>query len=204
MPSVRQVILETLSQRGPLGIAEIAQATKLSKMAARYHVALLERDGLVTGHGVEHRGSVGRPKVQYVLAERAHDLLPKRYEAFAAQLLDEVTRTLGPKSSREFLRRAGRRAAAAAPKLSSDAGRAVHLNRLVRFLSPRGYRVSWSTVGDHYELVMHDCPYRLVARARPLVCEMDKALVGALLGERVTMTTCIAAQDADCHFVIEN
>lgn len=204
MLNVRQTILEILSQHGPLGIEEIARATHLSKMAARYHMGLLERAGLVSAYGRESHRSVGRPKLRYKLSEQAHELLPKRYDAFAALLLDEVTRRLGSKRACELLRRVGRRVAAAAPPLDRGAGTAVRLKRLVKFLSPRGYRASWERTGDGYELVMHDCPYRQVAQAQPCVCEMDRALIGALLGMPFAMTTCIAARDAECHFVTKS
>ncbi len=204
MLNVRQVILETLSQRGSLGIEEIARVTRLSKMAARYHLGLLERAGLVLAcRVVESSRSVGRPKLRYKLSERAHELLPKRYDAFAALLLDQVQRTLGSKRVCELLRRVGRRVAAAAPQ-DRGAGTGPRLRRLVRFLSPRGYRASWERTSDGYELVVHDCPYRQIAQAQPCVCEMDRALIGALLGAPFTMTTCIARRDPECHFVIEN
>ncbi len=203
MPNVRQTILETLSQHGPLGIEEIARATHLSKMATRYHMGLLERARLVLACGVESSRSVGRPKIQYGLSEQAYQLLPKQYGAFAALLLDEVTRTLGSKQTRELVQRIGRRVAAAAPQ-DRGTGTGARLKRLVRFLSPRGYRASWERTGDGYELVVHDCPYRQVAKAQPCVCEMDRALIGALLGAPFTMTTCIATRDAVCHFMIDN
>ncbi len=204
MPNVRQTILETLSQHGPLGMEEIARATHLSKMAARYHMGLLERAGLVSLFELEHRRSVGRPKIRYALSEQAHDVLPKQYEAFAALLVSEVTRTLGSRQARGLLRRMGRRIAATAPPLYRHAGTAVRLKRLVKFLSPRGYRASWEKRGDGYELVMHDCPYRQVAQAQPGVCELDRAIIGALLGTPFAMTACISTRDPECHFVIEN
>ncbi len=204
MPNVRQVILETLSQQSPLGIEDIAQATRLSKMAARYHMGLLERTGLVVARGEESRCSVGRPAKRYGLSEQAHDLLPKQYGAFASLLVDEITRTLGSRKAREILRKAGRRAAAAAPPLDRAAGTSMRLKHTVRFLSPRGYRASWERSGDRYELVVHDCPYRQVALAQPFVCDFDRALIGALLRTPFTVTACIAAEAPECHFVIEN
>jgi DeoR family suf operon transcriptional repressor len=204
MPGVRQIILETLSLRGPLGIEEIAQATNLSKMAARYHMHLLEQDGLVQPCGSATRRSVGRPKLCYALTERAHEWLPKRYDAFATVLLDEVTRTLGTEKVRGLLRQAGRRAAEATPLLPKSAGIERRMKRLVKFLSLRGYRASWDQTDEAVDLLLHDCPYFQVALTHPLVCEMDQALMGAVLGLPLTMKTCLAARDADCHFVVEN
>jgi DeoR family suf operon transcriptional repressor len=163
---------------------------------------LLERAGLVRVCGVESKHSVGRPKIRYSLSAQAHDRLPKQYGPLAALLLDEVARTLGSRQARELLRRAGRRVAAAAP-LDRDVGTALRLKHL-KFLSSRGYQASWERHGGQYELVVHDCPYREVAQAQPLVCELDRALIGALLGRPFAMTTCIAAREAECHFAIEN
>jgi predicted ArsR family transcriptional regulator len=52
-------------------------------------------------------------------------------------------------------------------------------------------------------LVIHDCPYRRVSQSLPLVCEIDLALIGALLKEPFKMTQCMAGGDAVCQFVLD-
>ncbi|MDE3090033.1 MAG: ArsR family transcriptional regulator, partial [Chloroflexota bacterium] len=129
MRNIRQAVIEMLSQSGPLPVAEIASAARVSTMALRYHLALLAREGLIVQKETLHRGNVGRPLRVYALADRAHERLPKNYNALTAQLLDEVTDTLGAKDARAMLRRAGRHVATAAPPLRSGAGIGTRMNR---------------------------------------------------------------------------
>jgi predicted ArsR family transcriptional regulator len=122
MSNPRRVILETLSQRGPLPLAEIARAARRSPLATRYHLRLLVDAGWIVANTVAHRASVGRPQVLYTLAEPAHAQLPKQYDSLAAQLLGEMIRACGEKETRALLRRAGRQLAETAPM--HDAARA--------------------------------------------------------------------------------
>ena len=110
MSSIRQTLLETLNRRGPLSIEELALATHLSTLAARYHLRLLERQGLIVLRDAPHCGAVGRPQRIYALAEGAYERLPNQYNQLAGNLIDEIEETLGPKEARALMRRAGRRA----------------------------------------------------------------------------------------------
>lgn len=201
MSNVRQIVLETLGHRGPLPIEEIAGAANLSKVATRYHLSLLARDGLIVLHSTAPHG-VGRPRVVYALAERAYEHLPKQYHWLAEQLLDGITTTVGDKETRTMLRRAGRRIASSAPTLRSGAGVQARLNRAVRFLSTSGYLAHWEKSHDGFRFHVCNCPYRQVAQAHREVCAMDVAMIGALLDVPAKMTRCIAGRDATCQFSI--
>jgi predicted ArsR family transcriptional regulator len=203
MSLIRRTILETLSRRGPLPLDELARATRHSVMATRYHLGLLVKDDLVAANTVAHRAVVGRPQTLYALAERAHAHLPKQYETLAAQLLVEITRASGEKETRALLRRAGRRLAATAPPLRRGARLQTRLNRATDFLCARGYLAHWEKSDDAAILRICNCPYHQVTRAYHQVCDLDIALIGALLQSPLKMTHCLAAQNAQCVFVIK-
>ncbi|HEX7594320.1 MAG TPA: transcriptional regulator, partial [Anaerolineae bacterium] len=69
MSNIRQTVIETLSQSGPLPVAALATAAQLSPIAIRYHLGLLVRDGLIVQRRAAARGKVGRPQVTYALAD---------------------------------------------------------------------------------------------------------------------------------------
>ena len=202
MSKIRQTVIETLSQAGPLPVEEIARAARLSTIAMRYHLTLLAREGLVVQQDAAPRGSVGRPQRMYALAATAHERLPKKYNALAAQLLDEMSDTLGAKEVRAMLRRAGRHAAASAPPLRAGAGAQARLNRATKFLSERGYMARWEKSNGDLLLNVCNCPYRQVAQEHREVCEMDRAMIGTLLDSPLKMTRCIAHNDGQCQFVV--
>ena len=202
MSNIRQTVIETLSQTGALPVEALARAARLSPLAMRYHLALMAREGLIVQARAEPRGSVGRPQVIYALAERAHERLPKRYHTLAVQLLDELADSLGTKQARALMRRAGRRAADDAPPRRGQAGIVSRLNRAAAFLSERGYMARWEKSDGDLVLSVRNCPYRQVAQEHREVCDMDVAMIGALLDAPPRMTRCIARHDGQCQFVI--
>ena len=202
MPSIRQIILETLNQRGSMGVAEIAQVTHLSKMAARYHLGLLARESLIVQKEIAHHGGVGRPQVLYALADPAHEHMPKQYNLLAGELLDEIADALGLKETRALLRRAGKRIAGTAPTRRTCAGIESRVKRAAKFLAAHGYMADYAKESDDLSLVVCNCPYRQVALAHREVCEMDMAMVAALLDTTTKMTRCIAHHDTQCRFVL--
>jgi predicted ArsR family transcriptional regulator len=202
MSTLRQTVLETLGQQGPLSVAAMARAARVSTMVMRYHLTLLAREGLIVQQDVVHRGEVGRPQILYALADPAHAHLPKKFDTLAACLLDEITGTLGAKEARAMLRRAGRRAANGAPPSRQGAGVEARVKRTARFLSARGYMARWEKSNDDLSLIVCNCPYREVAQKHNEVCEMDHAMIGALLDVQPKMTRCIARQDGQCQFTL--
>lgn len=203
MPNIRQTVIETLSQSGPLPVAAIATAARLSPIAIRYHLGLLARDGLIVQQAAEPHGKVGRPQVTYALADRAQERLPKKYHALAVELLDEVSASLGAKQARALLRRAGRHAAATAPSPRPGAGIQARLNRATKFLTARGYMARWEKSNDQFLLNVCNCPFHQVAPEHREVCDMDIALIGVLLDAPPKMTRCIANRDGQCQFVVQ-
>ena len=47
-----------------------------------------------------------------------------------------------------------------------------------------------------------NCPYRQVAQEHRQVCDMDVAMIGALMDTPLKMTRCIAHGDGQCQFVV--
>ena len=140
----------------------------------------------------------------YALAASAQERLPKQYDTLAAQLLDEVNDTVGAKEARALLRRAGRHAASAAPQLRAGAGAQARLNRATKFLSGRGYMARWEKSNGELLLNVCNCPYRQVAHEHREICEMDRAMIGALMEAPLKMTHCLASQDERCQFVVSS
>jgi predicted ArsR family transcriptional regulator len=202
MSKIRQVVLEILSQQGPLPLDAIARATRRTVLSLRYHLTYLEREQLIVQQDVERRGHVGRPQTLYALADKAHEHLPKQYNALAAQLLDEISDALGEKETRGLLRRAGRRIAASAPPVRAGASVETRLNRTVKFMSERGYMARWEKTNSDFLLTVCNCPYRQVAQAHRQVCDMDHAMIATLVDTTPRAQSCIANHDAQCQFLI--
>lgn len=202
MSDTRRIILETLSQRGPLPVGEIARAVRHSPLATRYHLGLLIDEGLLVANEVNHRANVGRPQTLYALADQAHEHLPKQYHGLAMRLLDEIGDSLGEKEKRALLRRVGKQIAGTASVLRKSARLETRLEHATNFLRAQGYLARWEKIDSEFALNVCNCPYRQVALEHREVCDMDVALVGELLRMPMKMTNCLANRDTYCSFVV--
>lgn len=199
----RSIILQTLGQRGPLTLDQLARAVRRSSLATRYHLGVLMAEGIVAPSQVAHRARVGRPQTLYALTPRAHAYLPQQYDWLAQQLLDELARACGERELRAALRRIGRRLAETASPPYPTARLHTRIMRAVNFLCARGYAARAEHANNGWMIAVHHCPYQHVARAERAVCELDLALLDALVQVPFKMTRCIVRQDAECVFVLQ-
>jgi len=199
----RQVILHTLSQRGPLTLDELARAAERSPLALRYHLRVLHTEGLIESHPASPRARVGRPQRVYALTARAHTYLPQQSEWLAAQVLEEVARTYGVRELRAVLSRIGQRLAKTTPLPRGRTRLATRLSRAVDFLCARGYAARWEKKEGDWLVRVGHCPYQCLARQQRAVCQLDLALISTLLQVPLKMTHCLAQHDAECLFVVQ-
>lgn len=160
-------------------------------------------EGIVAPSQVAHRARVGRPQTLYALTPRAYAYLPQQYDWLAQQLLDELARACGERELRAVFQRIGRRLADAAPLPYPTMRLRTRVTRAVNFLCTRGYAARAEQSDDGWMIAVHHCPYQQVARASRAVCELDLALLDALVQVPFKMTRCIARQDAECVFVLQ-
>ncbi len=199
---IRQSILGLVSRRGSVSVDAVAHAIGLSKMATRYHLRLLARDGLIVAAPAAHCGGVGRPETLYSLAEEAYDCLPCQYNQLAEHLLGVLVASLGEQPVRTLLRRAGRDQASEAPPLEAGATMDTRITRAVRFLNRRGYACKAVRQAGSIRLVISNCPYRRVAQSHPQICEMDTEMVRTLLDIPARLSDCILSSQGQCQFEI--
>lgn len=198
----RSIILQVLGQRGPLTLAQLARAVQRSPLATRYHLDVLIAQGIVAPSHVAHRARVGRPQTLYALTPRAHIYLPHQYAWLAQQLLTELARVCGERELRMAFQRIGWRLAETLPLSRPTTRLRTRLRRAINFLCARGYAARTEQGNDGWAIIIHHCPYQQVARVSRAVCELDLALLDALVQVSFKMTRCIARQDAECVFVL--
>lgn len=199
MSKIRKSILDTLSRQGPLPVREIARAVQCSEMTVRYHLAVLARSSCITAASQRPRQTVGRPQLIYGLTENACEELPKHYSGLAMELLGEITALVGRKKTRLLLHRIGQRAAG---HVSAKGDAEARIRQTARWLSARGYMADWKKQDGQVRLRVHNCPFRQVVRSYSEVCEIDLAMLSALLGWDPRAMQCHPSDDAVCEFVL--
>jgi DeoR family suf operon transcriptional repressor len=88
LQSSKERILAVLKRGGARSVDDLATALRLAPMTVRQHLVALERDELVAV--AEHRLGAGRPRHVYSLTPRGDATFPRRYDRFAALLLNEL------------------------------------------------------------------------------------------------------------------
>lgn len=204
----RERIVEILQKQGEARAEELAKLLKLAPATVRRHLDILQRDGLVA-YEVVHRDT-GRPHHSYFLTEASLEMLPRKYHRLSSSLIQELaslgSQELDGKDGLEVLaqlyQRMGQRLAARHGErmLGKDLGERV--TEVCRILNEEGFSAECQTEGDHYALVAHNCPYRLVAEAHKSLCAVDQTFIKGLLGVDVVRATSLATGQECCRYVI--
>lgn len=185
---VRRDLYEFVADAGrEVGRAEAADAVGVARTLAAFHLDKLVDAGLLE---VAHRRltgrsgpGAGRPAKVYRVAVREHlaSVPPRDYRGLA-MLLAEAVEAAGAEEA----------LTAAARRVRADPREPVVV------LTGRGYR----PYRDGDEIRSRNCPFRALSEEFPvLVCGMNHALIGALLGgARVRLDP----RPGECCVVVEN
>jgi predicted ArsR family transcriptional regulator len=194
----RREILDILKRRGGGTVDDLAKTLGLSPMCIRQHLALLERDGLVSPREVRRR--TGRPHYLYTLTEKSDDFFPKGYDRLAALLLGEIKQRDGAAAARDLLRGLGTRLGN--EYASALAGKPLEerLTAAVGLLSEGSGLGEWQQDGDSYVLREFDCPYRRVASQHPEVCNVHAQMLARVLDADVEHEESMAGGDPRCLY----
>jgi len=183
-----------LRSEAPLSVQELATHVGISRNAAHQQVMALEREGLV-----ERASAIatrGRPSQGFRLSAAGRGTFPRQYALLARQLLQELSRHLGPEELRQTLMRIGTTLAATFSAGSSSAEDTT--SRIAGLMRELGYESR--TVEDGAEIEAHNCVFHDLAMADPAICEVDLALLRALSGKSVEHRRCMARGERSCRF----
>lgn len=167
---VKKDLVLALKQRGSATAAELAQSTFLSIAAARSHLLLLERAGLISYERL--REGVGRPAHIYRLSEHGESLFPQAYAELSRSLISSAQehpecRELVWTAITEW-QRARIAVAVTAP------APAARVEQLAGAMRRQGFAVALEqSAPAEWEMRMAHCPLLQLARDFPEVCEIE-------------------------------
>jgi predicted ArsR family transcriptional regulator len=201
MNQTRQQILRRLKEQGRMTAAQLAKALGLTPVTVRYHLNILQRQGLVDAQ-VERRG-VGRPRLVFFLREEALSQFPQGYHRLAARLLNELKSRLPEEEiHRLFIAMAQEIAVEHGEQVRACRTLEAKLEALVELLGEEGFLARWERLGNELRLHQYNCPYNYVVHHHPEVCDLDRALIALTLEADVERSSCILSGDLCCTFVI--
>lgn len=182
-------------------VEELAASLGLTDNAVRAHLATLERDGLVTLHGI--RRGARKPHFTYLLTRAADDLFPKPYDALLNELLTILKGRLTPAELKAVLRELGRRIAKLKMKEGSDGyDLTARSRKAVELLEALGGAPRLETTGGKITIQSTSCPLAAAVESHPEVCSVAEALISEVTGGQVRECCSKTEIPPRCSFVI--
>lgn len=182
-------------------VTELAREMGISGVGVRRHLTALAAEGLVEPAPCSQSGP-GRPPTGWRLSAAGRELFPRRYDALAIDLIDE----LEPEELAGALaRRNDKQVAQYQAALGPCTGLGEQVAELARLRDQAGYQAEWSPrEGDTFELTENNCAIHRVAEHHPAVCTMELSLLREVLGPdvEVTRVSHAMAGDAVCTYCI--
>ncbi|HLY26418.1 MAG TPA: hypothetical protein VKQ72_08770 [Aggregatilineales bacterium] len=206
MQETRQVILETLHERGEATVDELVNAIgaridhEITAVTVRHHLDILRGEELVTAPEIRHRGAPGRPLHVYALTEKALDYFPNNYQNLASALLKEIKATLLLPQINVIVENVADQMTAAAhmPDLPIEA----RLDHVVAYLNKHGYIATWGRCAEGFILRTCNCPYRQIVDKHEELCGLDARLITALVGIVPRRMGSIVQNEDSCTFLV--
>lgn len=177
----------------PLEVGVLADQTALHRNTVRDHLEMLRRAGLVT-RTAEERDRPGRPKMLYSAAPletrspafEGYRFLAEVLASYMQANLDE------PAKIAEEAGHAWGRYLVERPQPFAEPDSLQVVDQIVTALSELGFSPEESAVEDGFNVKLHDCPFREVARARTdVVCGVHLGILRGMaeeLGGAATIT----------------
>jgi predicted ArsR family transcriptional regulator len=180
----RAWVLELLRAAGsPLSVQEVADQTGLHTNTARFHLDGLVEAGLATREP-QARATPGRPSMTY-RASGGGPAGERRYRLLA-EMLVSLIRGMMPEPGRaaaEAGREWGAYLTEQPPPYQRLTG-ADAMARLTAILEDLGFGPQAVAEGEQYRLLLHECPFREIARhQQDVVCALHHGLMQGSLAK---------------------
>lgn len=186
MSEARDRLLHLLKSKGPKSAAELAKRLKVTPMAVRQHLKVLEGERLVAYR--ETPSGVGRPARVWRLTDRSRERFPNSHGELVVDLLAAMRQAFGDQGLDRLVaaRTKAQKAAYRARMPGARAPLAQKIAALAAIRKDEGYMAEWSRQRDGaFLLVENHCPICAAAEACQGLCLGELELFRSVLGRGV-------------------
>ena len=179
MQPTRERILHYLGGHPPTSAEELGRYLEMTPANIRYHLEILEDEGLVHVVGKRPTGGAGRPILLYSLtsASLGENLEPLLEGFFAMlqgsdnvdQALEEVAKYIIQERHQETKNRVER------------------FNKGIEVLNSMNYHANWVASPHGPRIELRHCPYRDLAQDYSILCQLDHKLLQVLFSTELTV-----------------
>jgi predicted ArsR family transcriptional regulator len=196
----RERILVLLRRHGRLSAPGLAQLLQLTSVGVRRHLAVLERDGLVSSALEKPRR--GRPTAVYRLTDAGLETFPRHYDEVAREAL-VFLKDRDAAALAQFLAWRNERLAASYAGRVEGATLAERTDALAEVLNEQGFMAEVEPADGGLRLCQHNCTVEHLATELPDLCASEAELFERLLGTRVERETTIVDGAVRCETRID-
>jgi len=197
-PSSDSDLLDLLRVAGPLGVSDMAEATKVTPTAIRQRLTRMLAKGIIQREAV--RAGRGRPKHLYRLPDKGLRLAGSNFGDLALVLWQEITQIEDESLRQQMLQRIAKRLAAKyAPQVQGDTP-TQRMRSIGELFGHWRIPVSIREWPDGPVLTAHACPYPTLAAQDCGICDMERALFSELLGSEVELEAGHLHGGGPCRF----
>jgi predicted ArsR family transcriptional regulator len=193
-------ILDAMRQHGPLGIAELTEATGVTATAVRQRLNRLLGEGLIQRQ-IERSGR-GRPSHKYSLTAKGVREAGTNLDDLAVTLWNEMSSLEDPELRRGLLERIAHGLAQSYRASVHGETLAERMESVGELFSARSVPLRVDSSAELPVLTALACPYPELAERDRSVCAMEKMLFADLLGRGVELTGCRLDGATCCTFEI--
>ena len=181
-------LLDLLRRDGPLAVAQLAQAMRVTATAVRQRLTRLLSQGDIERFA--QRAGRGRPVHRYGLTEKGRRRAGANFADLAIALWSEIREIKDPEVRRGLLQRISKRLST----LYAGSVRGSTLEEKMESLAEmfRERRIPFEVRGTRELPILQAtaCPYPDLAEQDRTICSMERILFSELLGENVRLSNC--------------
>jgi len=180
MQTTRTEILEYLTSHPSSSAAEMGRFLEMTPANIRYHLAILEEEGLVQVSDQRSGGYAGRPILLY-------NLTSKILGDNILNLMGVMLKTLG--ESDEYGKKLDRITSFILEDFQSEPGNRIStFNQAVIYLNELHYHASWKATPDGPQIELRNCPYRDLAQTHSELCHLDERVLSSIFKTELKLT----------------
>jgi predicted ArsR family transcriptional regulator len=169
--------------------SEVADNFALHPNVARHHLDKLSSGGyLEVAVARSGRGGAGRPSKRYRVTATDEELaIPVRHDDLLVMLLGRALSMLPPESAERMAEEVGveygRMMAKSMGREDQPRSFRAALHAVADALTAHGFAAHAEKRNDELRIVSENCPFGDAVRQNPVICAVDRGLVGGMLAE---------------------
>jgi len=202
--STQDSIVLFIKKNKEVTVVELCKYLKITSMAVRRHLNVLQGEGLIDAELVRSHGR-GRPFYKYRLTNKAENLFPSGFQNLAMDLLDAVYEQSGHQGVLDLLTiRNKKRLTTLLPRIESKT-LVERVKEVSKIFSEDGYMTEWEQLADgNYFIFQRHCAVHDVAQKYRQVCALEPQLMESLLGVKVTREKYMLKNDPVCGYLVHS